>query len=195
MAIYNSHYLGHEITSPSTADVVSLDQIRDFLRIDADVCDNGLLELLRSAATDAVTNYLNRTLLSSTAVAYYSNFSTEMPLPQGKVTAITSVKYRDENNTLQTVSSSNYLLINHNEHGPYVWIDPDYSRPSMGDYPRKVEITYTTGYTAASTVPTPIVLAILNLCSDYYDDRSLMTGKITQTKLRFALNPYRIVEV
>lgn len=192
MTLYNKYYLGAETTAATTIDAVSLDQVRDFLRVDEDVCDNGLLTLIRDAATSAVANYTNRSLLSSTMVAYYSNFDTTMPLPGGYVSAISTVKYRDSNNTLQTVSSSDYLLINDSKKTPYLWIDPDYTTPTLGDYPRKIEVTYTAGYASADDLPKPITLCILNLCADFYDDRSLLMSKSVPDKLKFALYPYKV---
>jgi uncharacterized phiE125 gp8 family phage protein len=188
----NTSFLGSEITSPSTLDVVSIDQIRDFLRVDEDAADNGLLSLMRDAAKGCAESYTNRILLSSTAKAYYSDFEDIFYLPYGKVTAIQSVKYYDSDNNLQTVSSTNYTLVSHGALGAYVVIDSDYNFPSLGDNPIPVQITFTAGYSSADDIPPAIILGILNLCSDFYDNRSMMDNWRLSDKLKMIFNPYKI---
>lgn len=189
---YEENILGLKKTVATTLDVVSLDQVRDFLRVDPDVCDNGLLTLIRDAATRAIEEYLNSPIMLATyQVTYYAE-NRRFRLPGANIAAVSSVKYKDTDNALQTIASSNYTLISPSSMNSYVYMDDAYSFPSLGDDDDKIQITYTAGYSSVSSVPPVIPLCILNLCADYYDDRSLLTGKVITGKLRFALDPYRV---
>ncbi len=191
----NKSYLGSEITSPSTLDIVNIDQVRDFIRVDEDAADNGLLTLMRYAAKGCAESYTNRILLSSTAKAYYSDFEDTLYLPYGKATAITHIKYYDSTNTLQTISSANYTLVSHGALSPYIVFDSDYSFPSIGDHPLPIQVTFTAGYSTADDVPPAIVLGILNLISDFYDNRTMMTHGVISDKLRMVFNPYKVFSI
>lgn len=186
------NYLGSKISTRSTLDAVSLDQMRDFLRVDSDTLDNGLLELIRDAATQAVEAYTNRALLTCTVTAHFKQFTGNLFLPFGNVQSVSSIKYRDASNVQQTISSSNYTLAVSDTADPFISVLSSYTQPTSGTHPLPIEVKYVAGYTSAATIPGQLTIAILNLCADYYDNRTIINSKEVTSGIKHLLEPYRL---
>jgi len=89
-----------------------------------------------------------------------------LELPAGPVQSISSVKYFDQSNVEQTLSSSLYFLDN----DALVWTDT-FSAPSIYSRPSAVRISYVAGYEDADNVPDVIKLAIKQCVKHWYDNR------------------------
>jgi hypothetical protein len=73
---------------------------------------------------------------------------------------VTSVTYYDTDNSLQTLSSSNYsVLLSTDGHGRVVWASTA-TLPSLYDRPDAVIVTFTTGYADLASVPPAAVQAM-----------------------------------
>jgi uncharacterized phiE125 gp8 family phage protein len=92
------------------------------------------------------------------------------------VSAIGSVKYYDSDNTLQTVSSSDY----------YEDINPEEariefaSRPTYKDRIAAIEIVFNAGYANAAAVPEEVKHVIRLLVGEWYENRT----DVVHTKIR-----------
>jgi uncharacterized phiE125 gp8 family phage protein len=180
------------LTEPTT-EPLTLDQVKEHLRVDIDAEDSLIQDLIGSAR-DYCERYCNRAWAASEWRAEY------LTLPTGKnpfclndpgISAITSIKYIDSNGDAQTVSDSNYSF--------------DVTRSAIypsTDWPTgssSVIIDYESGPDHSAS-PSPIipksVLAGMKLViTDLFENRSAMiTGTIVSKNpaADSLLHPYRV---
>jgi uncharacterized phiE125 gp8 family phage protein len=97
------------ITQP-TAHPVSIDEIKDWLRIDG-VDDEPDLFALRAAAEQSVENAMNRPLMTQTWELVLDAFPAErIEIPMPPLQSVTSVKYLDVDGNEQTWASGEYVV-------------------------------------------------------------------------------------
>jgi uncharacterized phiE125 gp8 family phage protein len=101
------------------------------------------------------------------------DFSAAMMIPKGPATAITSVKYIDQDEIEQTVTDTNYTLDAASD-PQWLVLATDYSAPAVASGVNNVVIRYVAGY---STVPAAIKHAILLLIGQWYDQRADATER------------------
>jgi uncharacterized phiE125 gp8 family phage protein len=148
------------LTAPQT-EPISVDDAKLHLKVETTTEDVQLVMTIR-AARAAVEEYLGRALITQTWVYTQDRWSDDIRLPRAApLVSVTSVKYRDEAGTQQTLTSSVYLVDTASEPGR-VLLAPTQSWPALqSGRPGAVEITYVAGWTTASLVPDPIRWAIL----------------------------------
>lgn len=161
-------------TAP-TVEPVSVQEFISHRRIDTDSGESALITSLIKAARqhlDGPKGILARALNTQTWTLYLDEFpSEEFILPLNPVISVTSVKYYDESNTLQTLSSQYYDLVLNDEPAK-VSKSYDYSWPLTYRRRNAVEIEFVAGYgTAAADVPEALRVAILMLAGDMYERR------------------------
>lgn len=173
--------------------VISVQELKDYLRVDSSV-DDTMLEAFINAATSQIEARLNRPLRSQRWFYYidYSDLTTGLIyVNKAPVTAITSIQYYDSNNTLQTLSSSNYFAsLSSNPCKIKVMTLPNiYNRLDA------VKVTFTAGYSSVSDIPKDIKQALKFMCGHWYENRQdAITGTIAQDmpmSSQFLLEPYR----
>lgn len=169
--------LRYALTTPPTAEPLTLADVRPHLRIDDDdVSQDATLLILISAARRYAENYTGRSLMVQhwTAVADCFPGSYLVPVPgigyasatlltrtsddllikllRGPVTAIDSITYVDVNGAAQTLDPSTYIF---DSSDLVQRIAPAYgavwpqARPQLAS----VKITFTAGYANAAAVP------------------------------------------
>jgi uncharacterized phiE125 gp8 family phage protein len=147
------------VTSQPSTEPITLQEAKDNLKITGTLEDSRITSLITSARIWC-EKYTNRSLIKQTRIQYQDNFypcgrlqyttrslaSVELlngPLLDVSGTTVISIKYYDSNDTLQTISSSDY------------WIDitstiprvvTKTSWPSTGLRPNAVLIEYYAGY-------------------------------------------------
>jgi uncharacterized phiE125 gp8 family phage protein len=183
---------------------ITLEEAKASLRITTTDEDSDILGYIY-AATEVAENYMQRQLVSATWVLSvplptYSNYYGLSPatcwityLPIGKVTGITTVKYYDSNNALQTLAATNNWEYVDDNAGQYIrWI----SLPSTYDRTDAIEITYTAGWSAQEEIPESIKVAIKMLVGEFYRHREA-SAELTMKEVPFSvqrlLNKYRNV--
>jgi uncharacterized phiE125 gp8 family phage protein len=161
------------------ANFLTLAEVKTQLRIgatsDYDDMLNRLIEVAQ-ARLDGYSGILARCLITQTWVQPFNGWSRKLELPFPDVSAITSLKYFDEDNVEQTVAPSNYSLVNAAS-GPYVRLNTDYSTPSLYDEREdRINITFTAGYGAlAAAVPAPIKHAAYMLIDHWWLHRDALS--------------------
>lgn len=131
-----------------------------------DTTHDDQIDLLIDVATDQFENDCDICLLTQTHRVYAENWCEEIYLPKRPVQSITTIKYYDDSNTLQTLSTSIYDL-----NAPERSIELKYNQvwPSLvTDRWDAVEITYVCGWTSASLVPAAARHAVLMLIGYYF---------------------------
>lgn len=211
--------MGLSLTTEPTDEPVTLDETKKFLRLtpDQNYDDDDLVSLITDAR-QYVEQYLRRQLMPATftlamdrfpyltildpqnqanpkfdnANYYYGSpdrFAIWVPRPP--LVAITSITYVDNNDAVQTLATTNYVVDAVGEPGR---IAPTYGQfwPGSKIKPNAVTIVYTAGYASAKLVPGPIKRAIKQLVSHWYYDSNSESG--IPKGIRDTLYPYRILD-
>lgn len=161
----------YQIATGPTAEPVSLAEAKKQLRVEHNDEDT-LITSLISVARRKVEQETGRALLTQTISVRWDKWPCNgiLPLPIYPAASVSSVKYIDEDGTLQTWSASNYTadLVGMT---PRVVPVPDVDIPDVGDYPNAVQVEYIAGDTAATAVPAELKHAILTQIALLYERR------------------------
>jgi hypothetical protein len=190
--LYNRHSL--KVTVAPATLPVSVNELKEFLRIDGSSEDT-ILEQFIQAATTAVELYISKSLITQTRtltldwlpptpqtrlrtqddgyfyLPYIFNGRGYLDLPYSPIQSITSLQTFGLDNAASTFDSAYYTLdvagsrLLFNTNSPGL--------PSNLRERAAVVITYVAGYGSASNVPHDIKLAVMAYASDMYNCRSL----------------------
>ena len=192
--------MSYSIITPATLKALTVQEVKDYLRVDSDAEDT-LLGVLIDASTQMAESYLGRFLLTTVIEEFYDFFPVYKTgvdpfhgdrniifLSRGPVQSVASVKYIDGNGDEQTVTASDYLtdLVS----------EPSRIMPNEGwlgtkDTVNAVIIRYTCGYTQASDVPANIKMAMLLMIGEMYEKRVDSVHRLP-TASEYLMNPYRV---
>lgn len=184
------------ITTPPAELPVNLDTVKSHLAITGTDDDPRILDLIATAA-DYVGLHFGIALLTTgylytlqafgqarapdsdfwfSAVPYGDRCGATITLPRGPLIAVQSVKYRDDDNVLQTISASNYQVDTRSCPGRIVPMQ-SYQWPLPGPFINAVEIEFTAGYgPTAENVPPQIRHAITMLVGHWNESREAYVG-------------------
>jgi len=184
------------ITGP-TADILSLTEAKEHLRVDDTDSDTYITELVSvvTQMLDGRSGTLGRALMTQTWELALEEFEDDIRLPLPPLQSVTSVKYYDVNNTLQTLATSVYTVLS-DDLGSFIEVVIGQHWPVI--YPRDdaVVIKYVCGYGAAADVPAPIKHAAKVLLAGFYENRTEYTdgpsSHVVQT-VEAVTAPYRRV--
>jgi len=156
--------------------------------------DDTLITALIVAARQQAEHNTGRALLTQQWEFTCDSFPAQIDLPRPALVSVQSVKYLDENGTLQTLASTEYQVIISELVGRIV---PAYDKtwPSCRVQPDSVVVDYTAGYGNAAAVPPSIKAWMLMAIGTMYGQREgIITGTIVAEVPRgfFAalLDPY-----
>lgn len=140
-----------------------------------DTTHNDKLQLLIEAATERLEQDLDRQILTATYKQTQFDWNVddalkgELKLYKKAVTVIQSVKYYNEDGTLVTMSSDDYIF---DTGRCSLFVQPGEEWPTVEtDNPNAVEVTFTAGYGAdAGCVPRMMKTAILLCVGKWFYD-------------------------
>jgi uncharacterized phiE125 gp8 family phage protein len=192
--------MSYSIITPATLKALTVQEVKDYLRVDSSDEDT-LLGVLIDAATQIGEHYLGRFLLTTVIEEFYDFFPVYKTgvdpfqgdkniiyLSRGPVQSVASVKYVDGNGDEQTVSASDYATDLVSEPAR---IMPDQGWQATKDTVNAVIVRYTCGYTQASDVPANIKVALLLIIGEMYEKRVDSVHRLP-TASEHLLNPYRV---
>lgn len=159
------------VTTEPTSEPVTLDELKDSMRITGCDFDTDLTQLLTHCRKQAEQDSM-RKFITQTVTLYMDEFpeEDEIELRLMPISAVSSVKYYDTNGTLQTFSSSSYWT-NLIEAPPEICLKSGYSWPlTQLERPNAIEIALTCGYGARSAVHVAAKLAIKELASHIWNN-------------------------
>jgi uncharacterized phiE125 gp8 family phage protein len=150
---------------PSVA-VISVAEAKARLAIDFGD-DDLVIESYIAAATDYAEQYTGRAIMLQTWQYYFDSFACALLIYETNITSV-SIKYYDENNTLQTLTDSYYL-----DNAAYPSrITPALRFPPTAiARPNSVIIDVVTGHADVKGVPACIVAAIALITGHLYNNR------------------------
>jgi uncharacterized phiE125 gp8 family phage protein len=179
------------------AEIVSLDEVKEHLRLDEPDDDAFLRGALAAAVAhlDGPSGWLGRALGRQTLEArldYFHDYraANGIRLPYPPIASIVSVKHLDTAGVEQTVDPATYSV-----EGEVLGLAWGASWPSVRSHPGAVRIQYQAGYEA---IPAPIRAAILLMVGDLYQNRGTVTvGTIAgatpmSTTVEALLAPFRV---
>jgi len=185
----------YSITTPATVYPVSVDDVKNYGRIDTDAEDT-LIEQFITAATDISSKWLWRSLLRQTITMrmdFWPGTVIQLPLPP--LISVTGVYTTDEDDTDTEYSSDYYYLQTAKEPGELV-IKKNVTAPT--NYDRDYggfKIIYVGGYgTAATDVPQGIRDGINLFVALLWENRALdLTAP--PVEVQRLLYPFRVMQL
>lgn len=185
------------VVSPPTAEPVTLDELRLHLRLEGAEADSEgpILSRAIRAAREDVESFTRRALMTQTLEyridafprrgTYDRGAAEDLPqadrdrdmyygevieLPRAPVQSIAAVEYLDEDDVLQTIPASDYVLDADSEPAR-VFPIPDATWPATSPRPDAVRVRFVAGYPSAADVPARASLAVLMLAGHWYENR------------------------
>lgn len=164
------------VTAP-TIKPITLTEAKAWLDIGYTEKDTVITGLIAAATAhlDGWTGILGRCLCEQSWRQDFDSFARCLRLPLAPVISITSLKYDDADGVEQTVSGSDYSLLN-DDLGSFVRFSNDFAIPSLSNSRPAVRVTYVAGYAdisgtpKTSTVPDDIKHAIALLVRHWFDN-------------------------
>jgi uncharacterized phiE125 gp8 family phage protein len=187
---------GVTVATVAAFKALTITELADHLRIDDYADESDVLEAVAASAEDHVEQITGRSLCLK---SYYLSLDCfprgDIPLQFPPVAAITSLKYIDEDGTLQTLDPALYQL---DVQGFTARVRPAYSETwpttRAGDF-NTVQIIYTAGYASALVMPAAIKAALKLIASDlwlYREDSVQGSVGTVPTAARALLGPYKV---
>lgn len=176
----------------SGIDVVSLNDMKLFLRVDASDEDTTITALLDAAVTH-ISDYTNRHFTADGATNFYLEKWRSASLAFGPVTRVGAVKYYDRGGTQQTLSSNNWYVQKHTDNTTRIYF---HDTPDLEEYnatPITVECLAGAPASASIQVATKLLVAHW-----FENRRAVVTGTTVNTvplSVHSLLNSERIIDV
>lgn len=174
------------VVTPNAGEVVVTADVKAHLRIDHSTEDTLIAALMAAAVNeiDSPNGWLGRSLLSRTL-----RLTLDAPppdvlyLPGPPVTAINSVKYRDEDDAFVTIDSADYLS-DLTAEPALLWIGEDGWPSGMQQGPDCLRVEYVAGYASAAAIPKAVRQWLLIRAAELYRDREGSVLGVPSTPLR-----------
>lgn len=180
--------------SAAVALPVSVADCKADLRID-DTAEDDLIESYILAAGRLCSEIVGKKLITETWKFSLDSAFSDLVLPFTPVSAITEVQYFDENNASQTLSVSDFNLYNYDSEAVLEPVS-DITWPTLyNDRRDALNITFTTGYGAASTdIPETITRAIRLTVAHWYEHRTAVSMGVTASEIPLGVHNLLAVE-
>jgi len=165
------------IKTQPTSLPVSLEEAKIFSRIIQTREDSQILGFIQ-AATDYAEDITGRAIMPQTIIFYLDQFpvTREIELPKPKLRSVTEIRYYDENDEQQTLSSANYEVDIYSLIGKVALVDGE-SWPTTKRKINAIEVEYEAGYASASKVPEGLKTAIkLEVSTNFEFRQNMLTS-------------------
>lgn len=155
------------LLTDATTEILTLAEIKAFLRIDGTDFDSILTPMIK-VSREIGEKITGREFVEKEFKLYLDTFPYchGIEVRKSKLKSITSIQYYDVNNTLQTLSSSDYYFTN-DENYSSIYINNDKSFPTTYERKQAVIITFKADY---PNIPQAIKQACLTVCSYLFEN-------------------------
>jgi len=176
----------------SGTDVVSLADMKLFLRVDGSDEDTTITALLDAAVTH-ISDYTNRHFTGESDAKFYLEKWRSASLAFGPVTRITGVKYYDRSGTLQTLPAANWYNETHTDNTVRVYF---HDTPDLEEYNASpVYLECKVGAQESAAIQTATKLLVAHW---FENRRAVITGASANTvpiSVHSLLNSERIIDM
>lgn len=183
---------GIQISTEPVAEPLSLQEVKDYLRLDDNI-DERMLRALIQTVRQFCEQHTGRKLMTQTITQYIDGYDeTITPLWEGTRTApdlpiyknfielsfaplqsVTSVKTYDDSDTATTMATSKYYVDSVREL-PRVVLRKGETFPNALRVANAIEIIYDVGYSTAYTIPEALKVGMLQHLAHLYEHRGDM---------------------
>ena len=157
------------LITDAITEVVTLAEIKTFLRIDGNDFDNILTPFIK-VSRQIGEKITGREFVEKEFKTYLDYFPSSnycgIELRKSKLKSITSIQYYDENDTLQTLDANDYYFTDSPEYSS-IYLKKDKSFPNTYDKKQAVIITFKADY---PNRPEAIKQACLSICSYLFEN-------------------------
>ena len=205
---------GLKILTEPSQEPVTLQEVKEYLRVEDNTDERNLRPLIESARR-LVEEHLNRTLMQTTYQQFLDSFNElEDPLWEGvrtgpylnyyknyidlikaPVSSVTHIKTYDDADTATTMASSKYYVDSVREPARIVLRQGE-TFPTALRVANAIEIQYVAGYSSPYSIPEPIRLAILQFIAHMYEHRgdmgNYLEARVIPPMIKSLLSPYVI---
>lgn len=159
---------------------ITLQQVKEWTRVDATTSDAELSGLIQ-AATDRAERIMDRPLINRTYTLTLDAFKTEIRIYKMPLQSVTSIQYEDTDGDTQTLATSVYKVdLGSPETRGRITEAFGQTYPSTRDENGAVTITFVAGFGANwNSIPQDIQQAIAYLVGHYYDTRDIVGDNMT----------------
>lgn len=166
----------NKITVEPSIEPVTLAEAVKYCRGNIGIEDD-IFNALIAVATEQVESITEHRMIIHTSEQYFDGWprNNEFCLRFPPLDTVNSLKYYDEDGTLQTWAASNYWVINNSKHEGFLRIKPGSTIPTLENgRPQAIVVNYDNGYgaTAAST-PETFKTVIKMFVNDLYYARRM----------------------
>jgi uncharacterized phiE125 gp8 family phage protein len=161
--------MGLALATAPASEPLTLAEAKAHLRVDA-TDENDLITALIVAAREYCEGYLHRKLITQAWDWTLCDFPACFQFPFLPVSAVTSIKYYDTANALQTLSSS-YYQVDLNTTPARIHLAYGYAWPSTYERSDAVVVRFAVGYANAAAVPQSIKQAMYLLIGHWFRSR------------------------
>lgn len=173
-----------KVTTAPTSEPVTLDEIKEFLKIDG-TAEDALLTILRKSAREKCEHYSGLSFITQDRQITLDKFPCGriIELPNGPVSAVADIDYFDSDGVAQTLTSGTHFIVDTNSDVCRIQVVDSW--PSVKDRINAITISYTAGHTDDNhdPVPSAIKQAILMEVASMYENRQNEVVGATISKL------------
>ena len=183
---------GIQVTTAPTAQALSLQEVKEYLRVD-DSTDERIVRPFIETATSLAEEHTGRALMSQTFTMYIDAFNqmddplwegtrtgpdisyykNHIVLPKPPVTSVTSVSTFNDADTETTFAASKYYVDTVREPARIV-LRTGEAWPTALRVANAIKVVYVAGYTNAYTVPEPVRMGMMQHIAYLYEHRGDM---------------------
>jgi phage conserved hypothetical protein, phiE125 gp8 family len=180
-----------KVTTAPAIEVWTLNEVKNYLKVDTSADDTLITTLLQSAR-EVAERYLNQALITQTITEKLDRLSNPtIYLSISPVITVSSFQFNDGQNSVQTFNAANYVVDNFLKPARLA-LAYNSTWPTLFGNINDVTIVYTAGYGATvASVPMQIRQAILMMIADSYDNREDYVKKLP-TASEYLLDQYRV---
>lgn len=181
-------------TTPPALEPITLEQAKDHLRVDDEIEDALISELIKTAR-EHCEQMTARALITQSWTYYGDCFYGDIDL-KANLQSITSVKYIDSDGVQQTVDPNAYIVDKASIVG-VVYSAYNTAWPYVRNVKNAVEIEFICGYGLPADVPSSIKSAMLLLIGHWFVNRESVIVGVSIADVPQAVDmllaPYRVI--
>lgn len=172
------------VTAPTT-EPFKTDEAKSHLRVEISD-DDTLIDNIIITVRKYVEDILNIALITQTWDYFIDRLPEVIKLPKTPLSSVTSISYIDTDGASQTVTSSIYTVDTDSEPGR-IYLAYQQTWPTTRDIRHAITIRFVAGYGDRTTIPLPIMQAMLLLIGHLYENRE-STSPLTIKEVPMAVD-------